>query len=66
MKLDDEMWLEVGLGVLLVSILAGILAVLGGRGTERLRAQASKAEGPPAPGTVSTERHMNISTNPAR
>ena len=60
------MWLELGLGVLLVGILAGIVAVIGGRASASLRAGTRAAQGPPARGSVPTERHMNISANSAR
>ncbi len=64
--MDNETWLELGLGVLLVSIFAGIIAVIGGRTSESLRANTRAAKHPPAPGSVSTKRHMNISANSVR
>ncbi len=64
--MDDETWLELGLGVLLVSILAGIIAVIRGRTSESLRANTRAAEHPPARGSVPTKRHTNISENSVR
>ena len=66
MKWDDAMWLELGLGVLLVSIVAGIIAVIQGGATESLRAQSRRSEPTPGRGSVPTERHLNVSANPAR
>ena len=64
--MDDETWLEIGLGALLLSILLGIAAWLGSRAVEGGRAHKNKAKPSPARGSISAERHENISANPAR
>jgi hypothetical protein len=57
---DHETWLEVGLMALGVGVLGGLAALLVGRLAGDAGRGARHAEGSPAAGTVSDQRHQNI------
>ncbi len=63
---DQETWLEIGLLVLGLGILAGIVVVMYGRARGGTRQGERRAQNPPAAGSLSGERHQNIQTVAAR
>ncbi len=65
-RLDRETWFEIGLLALAGGILGGLGVLLYGQAAENITHTQIKLLGPPAPGSISNERHTNIQTNPAR
>ncbi len=65
-KGDQELVLEIGLGLLAAGILAGIGTVLFGKSIGEARHAQRHAEPPPEAGSTPASRHGNISTVAAR
>ncbi len=63
---DRETWFEIGMLALAGGILGGIGILVYGQTLEGIVHSLNRRQGPPAPGSVSNERHMNIQANPAR
>ncbi len=63
---DRETWFEIGMLALAGGILGAIGVLVYGQAAESVVHSPKRRQGPPAPGSVSNERHMNIQTNPAR
>lgn len=65
-RLDQETVLELGLVVFATGLVTGLVTLIYGRATGGVKRSRRHHQMPPQPGSVSSERHRNISTVAAR
>ncbi len=65
-RTDREVWLEAGFVLFGLGLLGGLGMLLLGRAKGKAQHHERRAQGAPAPGSVSDQRHRNIATVAAR
>jgi hypothetical protein len=65
-QVNQGEWLDIGVGVFALSLLAGAAVLILGRSLDRVHSHRQESKGPAEPGTIPPERHQNIKTVAAR
>jgi hypothetical protein len=63
---DPETLLEIGLIAAGLVLAGGVALLLAGQASGRAKRGARHAEGPPAPGSASSDRHQHVQTSSSR